>query len=346
MHAESIIMHGILRRIRLLGPTFGSRSNVAFGCRSPKPTLRVRSRGARELWARFRVSALRARTSVKPNEGQYLKAGGAGTSPLSVNCIVFSKDRAMQLDACLRSIERSAPYTGPIAVVYKATTQEFAEGYRLLDLGDRARLVAETGDFRRAVMTLLDATYDYTVFHTDDDVFFRKPSAAPILPADFAAFSLRLGENTTHCYTAGGSQLVPPASKTGPVTAWDWTRAEGDFAYPMSLDGHIFLTCLLVQMLSRARFANPNQLEEELHYRRYLAPPTMLSFLESCLVSVPANIVSSTHRNRASQNEAWSPNVLNARFLDGERIDVDAMDFSAVRSAHQEIPLAFNRIRN
>ena len=36
----------------------------------------------------------------------------------------------MQLDACLRSIERLAPYVGPIIVVYLATTGEFANGYR------------------------------------------------------------------------------------------------------------------------------------------------------------------------------------------------------------------------
>jgi hypothetical protein len=41
-----------------------------------------------------------------------------------------------------------------------------------------------------------------------------------------------------------------------------------------------------------------------------------------------------------------SPEALNARFLAGERIDLDAMDFSAVRGAHQEIPLVFGRSRS
>jgi hypothetical protein len=70
----------------------------------------------------------------------------------------------------------------------------------------------------------------------------------------------------------------------------------------------------------------------------------MLAFLESCLVSIPANIVSSTHRNRARDDAVTSPAVLNARFLAGERIDTEAMDFSAVRGAHQDIPYAFTSV--
>jgi hypothetical protein len=36
-----------------------------------------------------------------------------------------------------------------------------------------------------------------------------------------------------------------------------------------------------------------------------------------------------------------SPPALNARCLAGDRIDVEAMDFSNVQGAHQEIPFVF-----
>jgi hypothetical protein len=268
-----------------------------------------------------------------------------GTGVPTINCVIFSKDRAMQLDACLRSIERLGPYAGPIAVVWKATTPEFGEGYRLLDLGRRVRLIPQSDDFRRDVMGTLDPNSEHTVFHTDDDVFFRRSPAAPILSDEFAAFSFRLGHNTTYCYTLGRAQVVPGQAVDGPVIAWDWTRAKDDFSYPMSLDGHVFQTRLLLRMLRRARFDNPNQLEEELHLRRYLAPHTMLSFRESCLVSIPANVVSPTHRNRASDDAELSPEVLNARYLVGERIDLERMNFSGITSAHQEVPFAFASVR-
>lgn len=311
-----------------------------------KPTLRDRALGTREMWARARVAAGRARRRAGAEPlASSPETEGSKAARLPVNCIVFSKNRAMQLDACLRSIERLAPYKGPIVVVYLATTPRFADGYEMLDSGARVRLVEQGEDFQRDVMTALDPESEYTVFHTDDDVFFRGPPTAPVLPAGFSAFSLRLGANTTYCYPLRRSQPVPATSGNGLVIAWDWTHAKDDFAYPMSLDGHVFSTRLLLRMLSRARFTNPNQLEEELHLRRYLAPAGMLAFRESCVVSIPANVVSATHGNRASGRADSSAESLNERFLRGERIDLDSMDFSSVTAAHQEVPLAFEHSR-
>ena len=152
--------------------------------------------------------------------------------------------------------------------------------------------------------------------------------------------------NTTYSYPVDRPQAVPEFISDDGVIAWDWTRAEHDFAYPLSLDGHVMRTRLLLRLLGRTRFTNPNELEEELAMRRYLAPRWMMSLHESCLVSIPVNVVSGTHGNRAGGDPEMSPNALNARFLAGERIDLEAMDFSAVRGAHQEIPLVFARSRS
>ena len=249
----------------------------------------------------------------------------------------------MQLDACVRSIERCAPYAGAIVVIYKATNRDFGAAYDSLGVGSRVRLVPESDDFRRDVMHALDAGDVHTVFHTDDDIVFRRPGIAPMPAPGFAAFSLRLGMNTTNCYPLDRPQRLPSFSADGEVIAWDWTRADADFAYPMSLNGHVFSTVLLRRMLARARFANPNELEAQLHARRHLAPRWMLAFRESCLTSIPVNVVSSTHENRAGGNAELAPQALNARFLAGERIDIEATDFSDVRGAHQEIPLVFER---
>jgi hypothetical protein len=301
---------------------------------------------ARTKWrsARIAVQRVSHRAMAPYLDDLVAEAARSNEATLPVNCIVFSRDRAMQLDACLRSINRFAPYTGQVTVISKATAPEFDEAYRLLHPGPRVRLKAESDDFRRDVMDALDPQSAYTVFHTDDDVFFRRPPVAPALPAGFAAFSLRLGENTTHCYPSRRSQQVPALGIHGPFVAWDWTRADADFSYPLSLNGHVVRTKMLLRILSRARFTNPNELEDELHVRRYRVPHEMLAFRESCLVSIPVNIVSPTHRNPAGSDSEASPSALNARFLAGERIDLDAMDFSSVRGAHQELQLVFKSV--
>jgi hypothetical protein len=270
-----------------------------------------------------------------------LDTGRSADLATSVNCILFSKDRAMQLEACLRSIKRYAPYEGPIRVIYKASDELYAQAYSSLGGLDRVQLIPESASFQRDTVEALDPDLEFTVFHTDDDVFFRSPPVEPMLPEGFAAFSLRLGKNTTSCYPLDRTQRIPETVREGPLMAWDWTRADGDFGYPLSLNGHILATDLLLGILARTRFSNPNELERELNFRRHRCPPLMLAFENSCVVSIPTNIVSGTHENRSGQIAEYLPGALNERFLAGQRIDLDRMNFAHVHAAHAEIPLVF-----
>ncbi len=145
---------------------------------------------------------------------------------LPVRCIVFSKDRPMQLDACLRSIERFAPYCGHVVVLYKSSTSDFSDGYSMVAAATAAEFVAQSHDFRRDVFDLMDAGHEHTVFHTDDDVFFRPSGAVPLPTEEVACFSFRLGRNTTYSYPVGRSQTVPEFVSDDGVVAWDWTNAQ------------------------------------------------------------------------------------------------------------------------
>jgi len=299
---------------------------------------------ARDKWTRIRVVWAKNRRPDDHAEAFQrlrLEAGRAVLGARPLNCIVFSKDRAMQLEACVRSIDRYAPYEGPIHVIYKASSEPYAQAYRSLGANSRTRLIPESDNFRSDTLEAIDPDVEYTVFHTDDDVFFRAPPAEPVLPEGFAGFSLRLGNNTTYCYPLNRAQRVPETLDVEPFIAWDWTRADGDFSYPLSLDGHVLRTDLVLRILERCRFSNPNELERELNFRRHLLPLLMLGFRDSCVVSIPMNIVSETHRNRSGQIAEYTVDALNARYLSGERIDLERMDFSRVRAAHEEIPVVF-----
>jgi hypothetical protein len=301
-----------------------------------RPTLRERSRGIPERWTRLRV-----RTSLLLEPTLPAVPKPPGSERAEPHCVVFSKDRAMQLDACLRSIEQYAPYPREIAVIYTASTPAFEEAYKRIEPSDRVRLVRE-GDFQSDVLRELATAGEHVVFQTDDDVFFRRPSAAPFVPDGYAAFSLRLGRNTTHAYMADRPQALPSFASAGYALAWDWRRAEYDFAYPLSLNGHVFRTEFIRRLLEGRRFPNPNELEHELNKRRYLAPPGLLCLAESSTVSIPANLVNvGWGVNRVSSDEALSVEALNVRFLAGERIDLERMDFSSVDAAHAELELRF-----
>jgi hypothetical protein len=270
-------------------------------------------------------------------------AAAEPTRTVDCDCVVFSRDRPMQLDACLRSIARHAPYRGTITVVYRATTDRFRRGYARLETSAGVRLLEQGEDFKADVLGVLDQAGELIVFHTDDDLFFRTPPRAPLLPDGCAAFSLRLGRNTTYCYPFARDQRVPDVESSDGIMAWNWRLAELDFAYPMSLDGHVMDTDLIRGLARTCAFRDPNELERELHLRRHRAPRLLAAFDESCIVAVPLNVVTESMSNRSGADPELTPEALNERYLAGERIDLDALDFTAIRAAHQEIPLAFSR---
>ena len=248
----------------------------------------------------------------------------------------------MQLDALLRSLVRRAPYHGSITVVYRATTSRFRDGYSQLDLGTRVRLVPQDEDFQATLLEVLPREERLIVFHTDDDLFFRSPSCAPLLPAGCVSFSLRLGENTTYCYPQACDQRLPAREQLGDFMVWEWSEAEHDFAYPMSLDGHIFNVAFIRDLLVDATFRDPNELERELHLVRHRAPRLMASFRRSCVVSVPVNAVTSSIANRSGSDPRFTPEALNDLFLRGLRIDLGEIDGTGIRGAHQELTLTFS----
>ena len=61
--------------------------------------------------------------------------------------------------------------------------------------------------------------------------------------------------------------MTPP-----PATTWHWMGMEGDWGYPMSLDGHIFRTAEIAPLLEHLDYRNPNVLEAALARRPLTLP--------------------------------------------------------------------------
>jgi hypothetical protein len=208
-------------------------------------------------------------------------------------------------------------------------------------------------DFREDVLALVRRATEYVCFFTDDDLL-RRPLPAPIPMGDLLAFSLRLGANTTRCYPHDAEQRLPwPAWTEASHLEWDWRGAEGDFGYPASLDGHVFHRDIFKAMLMGSerwdQWHNPNTLEDALcagvpQFAQGGAYLPMGCFPHSVLVNVPANRVTETHdTNRVMDAPAYTPEALNDMFLDGWRIDWQAMQYDKVDAAHCELTYVFKK---
>lgn len=266
-----------------------------------------------------------------------------------IAALVFSKDRAMQLDLLLSSLERNGRgLFGRTYVLYRATNEDHEEGYRICAEEHHLVKFVPDGVTSFQLLATLISEADFGCFFTDDSVLYRQiESWTPqdSLQGEVLCFSLRLGRNTTWCYPHARPQSLPEFEARKKALVWDWTVADGDFGYPASVDGHIFRGGMLRPSLHDCPpDASPNQVEDHLvqtigrfHRRHRL----MSSYEQSCLVGLPLNAVTTTHHNRNGERFPWSADVLLGRYLEDQRIDLDALDFSDVRGAHQEIPLVF-----
>ncbi len=216
--------------------------------------------------------------------------------------IVFSKNRACQLDLLLRSMTKNATDVfGQVYVIWKGDG-EYAAAYHICQDEHLSAVFLRESDLRDDTLSLVGSGGGHIAFLMDDCVFYREddgPSPEGALDdEDVLCFSPRLGLNTTWVYPLDRRQEVPAArAAEDGIVYWPWLGSDGDFGYPFSLDGNIFRNDDLLPLLHDVYdWSTPNTVEAALaQMRDRLGRPLMTSHTQSSLVGVPANRVGDSH---------------------------------------------------
>jgi hypothetical protein len=253
-----------------------------------------------------------------------------------IHALVFSKGRAMQLDALLRSMEAYAPVE-TVTVLLAEECEDDASYQTLIDEWLPRTTFAYDRTFEQVVRIWLDL-HERVVFHTDDELYFAHPPVELLeLDNSETILTLRQGRNTTYCHPLSCEQPVPK------VFPWRWREAQLDFAYPLSLNATVYNTRDLLPLLD-FHFNNPTQLEacwaanaSRLQVEWMTAPE------RSCTVALPHNVTSVSSGNPRGDWPDYQPEALRAFYLEGWRIDPFALDYNLVDAAHVELPLVFER---
>lgn len=214
--------------------------------------------------------------------------------------LVFSMDRALQLDGCLRSLTRHLEDASVVhvVVVYRATSVRLQGQYDELARSavSGAEFVAETS-FRSQVLGILGrwdsasvreaswrsvtrlwrtdplppetalSSTQHVLFVVDDTLFVRSiplEAAVDTLQSSPEAlgYSLRLGRNTTYSYVLDRPQRPPEFLSIGKgILRYDWTSADGDFGYPLEISSSLYRIADIRALTTRGSFADPNTLE-------------------------------------------------------------------------------------
>lgn len=265
--------------------------------------------------------------------------------------IIFSKNRASQLNLLLDSLKENANNLfDKITVLYKSDF-DYSIGYQKLKNEHQDVVFVQEINFRRDFINLIDDDIESTTFMVDDAILFGKIQNNKIeilkpVVEDYFIFSLRLGSNCVYSHPANLYYKLGEHEINGDYLIFDYTKQQaGDFRYPLSTDGHIYNTTLIKDLLIEIDFNNPNTLEANLQMFVFnnSIPKNMVCFKQSKLVSVPVNLVNNSFINRHGLEFKISEKELNDKYLVGEKIDLNAINFSGINGPHKELKYEFKK---
>lgn len=268
--------------------------------------------------------------------------------------IILSKDRPAQCHLAISSLQLNSPIDN-ISVLYTSSDDKYTKGYNILKGEFKDVTFIEQNFYREDVLSLVSESYGYTSFFTDDDIFYRHCKRKKNLIYDvfeeqpsLSCFSFRLGLNTIIQDPYNNINAICPdplfSIKEKELLLWDWQTVPNytNFGYPCSVDGHLFRTGELKELLLKCQFNNPNQQEIAMNNNRNLLPGIYMSALDlSCVVNTPINRVQETCANRSGEKFGQKQEEMIDKFLEGRRLSLYSIDKDSIIGCHQEINLTW-----
>jgi hypothetical protein len=270
---------------------------------------------------------------------------------MTLDVLIFSKDRAAQLDLTLSSMKNHfvdwRDYRFHVLFTYSNEMHKLSYD-RVMSLHPEFKWTKET-HFRNDTIRIFNSFVGpYVSFLVDDDVFidnmsldcpeFKRFSSDPSI----AVLSPRIAPYVNYCYTARIG-TPPPAIFNGSPWVWNWkdSALQGDWNYPMSIASlHIFRKEDLIQPINNVLFRAPNSFEGNClapnppHHR-----PNMICF-DRCKVICGTNNRVQTENANYHEN-SHTPDGLCHGFLSGKRLNPTINDGIIVPMCHGPVKLEF-----
>jgi len=257
-----------------------------------------------------------------------------------IRWIVFSRNRPYQLHALLESARRFGGVDLATVAVLHRYDAEYVLGLELVRAAFPEVSWRGRTDFGADLRAALHDCGETMAFSTDDSVFTREvpwEAAAGVLASrpQVVAWSHRCGLHLSRCYPLNCDQPLPTFDRQGAALLWSWADAVYDFACVGSIDATQFRTSDV--MLWVRHSTAPNTLEDELNTAiRSAGRPLAACGSFSCYMTIPLNVVQSTHPNR---HAGVSVEQLNVGYMAGYRPDVDRVRAFVNESCHQVVPI-------
>ncbi len=218
-----------------------------------------------------------------------------------INFIVFSKNRPLQLDGYLRSLEFACGKQ-EVHVLYTCE-EDYEDAYNEVKEKHKWVKFKKESNFHFDLTTMFTGS-EFTCFGCDDVVFTGKFDIEKIAEVmrrdDTFAFSLRLGKNISRSMF-GGNVKLPFYTEDNGIMTWDLHKSHGngDFGYSWEMDGTVYPTRIACAVVNDVKATSPNILEANGGGTWSSKTPKkmMACFSESKLVVPTVNVVQKNFPN-------------------------------------------------
>lgn len=186
--------------------------------------------------------------------------------------VIFSKDRAMQLDGFLASYFENVENYSPVKVLFYTSNEAHQKSYQDLKKiysNLPVEFIAES-NFRNNLIDVLEKSpQDRVVFYVDDMLFSQKINYNCLKDIDPLQdiVSLSRGKDLNYSTVLAKKLEVPSFTKISENLyrfKWDEINEFSDWTYPIGVSGYMFSRLEFIAMMKATHFKAPNSLEHNL----------------------------------------------------------------------------------
>ena len=256
--------------------------------------------------------------------------------------IIFSKDRPLQLQALLQSMPYYVNGSDAQLVLYRSSNPAYETAYTELKSKFPSVSFVRESSFRKDLLIITKTLSTPWVFFLVDDLIFTDQLDLKTLPPeipDEAIISLRLHPGVTFSYMMKTAQEKPEFREICKDTyQFNWLRQGVDWAYPLSVDGHIFDRNEIRLLMKLCNFKAPNSLEASLQvFNKFIcSAKTGVCFQTPKIINFPMNRVQNEFANVAGE---ISTKELLRLYNEGYELDYLHFQKCAYNSVHVEADL-------
>ena len=268
-----------------------------------------------------------------------------------MDIIIFSKDRAAQLDLCIRSIKEYV-FNPKITVLLTWSNQDYLDGYAKLLSKHKGVSYVEQGNFKRTLRRTIKECGKTLVMMVDDSIFIKKLNEIEIRIAErdtkdkrVKCYSLMLSPEIDYCYAKDQRYIPSTLWHDIYVYFFNWAvEADwSDWGYPHQVGGNLWTKEYLLKITKWISFKNPNELECKLNFplrRRRYSSRWMGCFPDTKILTTPINYIPKKETENRNSG-LYTLKELNDKFLDDYQIKLpEGIKTNAIC---KEIDLGFER---